>query len=180
MKTGALFLGAVLGAAIVGSGLTAAPAVPELRSRVAVILVDSQKFTDVKLNSWGDNAPELLGQIQKFLLETGERYVPAGRHLEIKVTDIDLAGEFEPWRGPQFDDIRIVKPLYPPRINLEFTLTDAKGAIVSAGKRELTDLAFQMRLSLPTNDQLSYEKDLLRDWFRSEFRPVKVAADSSR
>ena len=69
MKTGALFLGAVLGAAIIGSGLTAAPAVPEPRSRVAVILVDSQKFTDVKLNSWGDNAPELLGQIQKFLLE---------------------------------------------------------------------------------------------------------------
>ena len=41
-------------------------------------------------------------------------------NLDIKVTDIDLAGNFEPWHGPQSDQVRITNGLYPPRIAIEF------------------------------------------------------------
>ena len=41
--------------------------------------------------------------------------VPEGDKLTITFTDIDLAGDFEPWRGPQWDEVRIVKAIYPPR-----------------------------------------------------------------
>ena len=107
--------------------------------------------------------------------EMGERYVPAGMRLEIKVTDIDLAGDFEPWRGPQFGHVRITRDIYPPRICLEFRLTDGSGGSVSAGKRALRDIAYQQRLVRPLDDYLRYEKGILRDWFRSEFSNLKSA-----
>ena len=49
-----------------------------------------------------------------------EKYRAHQAEYEIRVTEVDLAGDFEPWRGPQFQDVRIVKDLYPPRVNLEF------------------------------------------------------------
>ena len=68
----------------------------------------------------------------------------------------------------------MVRAIYPPRIKLEFSLTDARGNVVSSGRRELTDLAFDLRMAWPADDYLRYEKDLLRDWFSAEFgRPQK-------
>lgn len=172
MKTKIIALAALFVAAGAGPMFAAAPAAATPASRVSITFVDPQKFTDLKRDSWSDYSPDLAQQLQTFMQTTGEHYVPAGLHLAIKVTDVDLAGAFEPWHGAQFDDVRFVRAIYPPRIQLEFTLTDRKGAVLSSGQRELTDLAFQMRTAWPTDDYLRYEKDLLRDWFSSEFGRV--------
>ncbi len=50
------------------------------------------------------------------------------------MTDLDLAGEFEPWRGPQFEHTRFMREAYPPRIDLEFTLKDARRRVVAGGQ----------------------------------------------
>ena len=76
-----------------------------------------------------------LDMIRDHLLEQAKYYVPDGHSLAVTFTDIDMAGDFEPWRGPRFDDIRIVKDIYPPRINLNFRLTDAEGNVVKEGRR---------------------------------------------
>jgi len=178
MKTTAFLLtvlvGGAAGVAFASGAKTEGP-----DSRVTVTYVDPEKFTDFSRNDWEHTSPDLQAELKKFLVATGERYVPAGMHLDIKVTDIDLAGAFEPWRGPQFDHVRVVKAIYPPRIALQFKLTNAQGKTVSAGDRALTDLTFQDRdaFLLPADDYLRYEKSLLTDWFSSEFKSVKVAGD---
>ena len=173
MKTKILILAALLVAAGAGRAFAAGSAAVKADSPVSVTFVDPQKFTDVKMDSWGGDSAGLLDQLQAFMRETGGRYLPSGMRLDVKVTDVDLAGEFEPWRGPNFDQVRIIRAIYMPRINLSFTLTDAKGKVVSSGERELTDQAFQWRMAWPPDDYLRYEKDLLRDWFRQEFRGLK-------
>jgi hypothetical protein len=173
MKTKVILVVALLGTAAAGRAFASAPAATPAESRVSVIPVDPQKFTDAKRSSWGDYSPELVAELQTFMQKTGENYVPAGMHLEIRITDIDLAGDFEPQRGPKFDDVRIVKSVYPPRIHLQFKLTDAKGNVVSSGDRRLTDLAFENRTAWPADDYLRYEKEIVRDWFRQEFRGLK-------
>ena len=169
MNTRALVLATLLGAAGAGSAGAAAPAAAPPESRVSVVFVEPQKFEDVQESSWGGNSPGLLDRLRKFMCTTGEAYVPADLRLEITVTDINLAGNFEPWRGPRFDDVRIVRSIYPPCIRLEFRLTDGKRTVVKEGKRELRDPAFQMRNPWPRDDYLRYEKEMLRDWFRTEF-----------
>jgi hypothetical protein len=172
MKTRGLILAALLGVAGAGSAFGRGPATTSPESRVSVVFVEPQTFTDVKVTRWGGNSANLLDELQQFMRATGEARVPAGLRLEIRVTDIRLAGNIEPGRGPRLDNVRIVRSIYPPCIKLEFRVTDGKGAVVKEGKRELTDAAFLMRDPWPTDDYLRYEKNLLRDWFRAEFRSL--------
>ena len=94
--------------------------------------------------------------------------------LNIRVTDIDLVGDFELFRGPQADQVRITKGLYPPHIVLEFEVMDSTATVVKSGKRDLTDIDYQLRSVYPTEDYLRYEKDILRDWLRAEFAVLKA------
>ena len=144
--------------------------------RVSVVFFEPAHFTDVR-----DSYPEgsdkgrdaTLAELKSHLEKTAVRYLAPGQKLTITVTDVDLAGDFEPWRGPQWDDVRIVKDIYPPSIELSFQLKDGEGNIVQSGKRTLRDLAFQMRLMIDTMDSLRYEKSMLDDWLSTEFRQAK-------
>jgi hypothetical protein len=115
----------------------------------------------------------ILAQIRDYLDTKANYYVPAGQKLTVTFTDIDLAGDFEPWRGSEGMDIRIVKEIYPPKMDLEFKLVGADGTVIKEGKRQLRDLTFMSNLSIHQNDALRYDKALLDDWLRSEFARVK-------
>jgi hypothetical protein len=170
MKTSRYFLVALLGLAPV----LALPPPAEQQKRVAHVDVqffEPTKFTDVKDSYTGDfERTTYLDSLRDHVLEQSKYYVPAGYHLTVTFNDIDMAGDFEPWRGPRFDDIRIVKDIYPPRINLAFRLTDAEGNVVKEGKRELRDLAFLMKINMSfRDDPVRHEKALIDDWLRAEF-----------
>ena len=145
------------------SGFThAMPAEPEPVSRIAVVFVKPENFTDARRADFKPNSDAILDAIAKFMQEMGDETIPRDMNLDIKVTDIDLAGNFEPWHGPQSDQVRITRGLYPPRIALEFRVIGPSGQLIQSGKRELTDPDYQR-----------YEKDLLHDWFREEFGKLK-------
>jgi hypothetical protein len=71
--------------------------------RVTVRMSRPEAFTDFKATCVGMDARTrgLLDDLTQFIRATGARYVPDGGTLEITLTDIDMAGEFETWRGPQ-------------------------------------------------------------------------------
>lgn len=169
MKT-KLSLLAFLSLAAAGMAVAAAPEKPA--SSIEVSFIDSEKFTDVKDNDMGsDRGREaVLEQLKEHLVTRGAKYLAKGQRLQIKVTDVDLAGDFEPWRGINFHDIRIVKDIYPPRVELEFKLIDADGKVVSEGKRQLRDLGYLTTMAMPTSDPLRYDKEMLNDWLRQEFK----------
>jgi hypothetical protein len=169
----------LLRVASVGLAGTIVAAMANVDTRIIVVFVQAQHFTDLTYSKDFHTSGALLDELHKFMREMGEIYMPAGMHLEIKVTDVDLAGDFEPWRSPQFDNVRILRGIYPPRISLEFRLTDGSGALVSAGKRVLYDIAYQQRVVRPSDDYLRYEKDILRDWFRNEFSVLKSVDSTS-
>ena len=170
-----LLLTILLSAVSVGAACTDLATASGPAAQIAVIFVEPQRFTDVRYSMAEPNSVALLSELHTFMCKTGERYVPAGMQLEITVTDIDLAGDFEPWRGPQFGHVRITRDIYRPHISLEFRLTDANGSVVSTGQRKISDIAYQTRLVRPPDDYLRYEKDILRDWFRNEFGDIKTS-----
>jgi hypothetical protein len=156
------------------SGSAASAPDDETVSRVSVSFVEPEKFTDSHSGELAPTSAGVLRELEKFLIETGGRYLPATTKLSIRVTDIDLAGDFELFRGPQADQVRITKGLYPPRIVLEFELLDSGAKVIKTGKRNLTDIDYQSRSVYPREDYLRYEKDLLRDWLRAEFAVLKA------
>ena len=77
------------------AGCAAAAPVDESVSRVSVAFIEPEKFTDAHRAELDPTSSGILRELEKFLIETGARYVPADMRLSIRVTNIDLAGDFE-------------------------------------------------------------------------------------
>ena len=157
--------------AVVAGLLTACSSVSTGGGGTAEVNFQSpEKFTDM-----ARGYPETRGADEGYLLDLKEyiernasNRLPAGYTLAVTITDVDMAGQFEPERGPQLTDVRMVRSIYPPRINLAYRLTDAAGTVRSQGDRQLRDSSFDMKLQ-PFNrdDPLKYEKGLMDDFIRN-------------
>jgi len=163
----------LLAALVAPASAGAVSAADQAESRVSVAFIEPQRFTDIKASAARSEkgSAAILDEIAQFLRQAGEAQLPAGFTLEIRVTDIDLAGEFEPVRGPQFERTRLMRDVYWPRFDLGFRLKDPDGRVVKEGPRTLRDLNYLTRLLRVSEDRLRYEKALLRDWLRREFAP---------
>jgi hypothetical protein len=158
------------GSALISPGLQAAPS----DSRTEVVFFEREKFTDARDSFSGTDKGRdgILEVLKNYLQERAQVYVPEGSKLSVTIKDVDLAGDFEPWRSAAHD-VRIVKDIYPPRISLAFRLTDANGEVVKQGTRDLRDLNF-MQTSIGTfNEPYRHEKALIDGWLRTEFERNK-------
>jgi hypothetical protein len=177
MKTQSILIVAALaGATSLLAAPPAAPATPPV-SPVEVVFVQPEKFTDVQESYMGSDKgrDSILATIKEYVQERAARYLAEGQKLTLSFTNIDLAGDFEPWRGPNFNDVRIIKDIYAPRMNFSYKLVDATGAVVKEGEEKLIDMAFQMSLSPVNNsDSLRYEKAMLDNWLRDKIQAPKA------
>jgi hypothetical protein len=174
MKTTRLLLTAALGLGAVSAlhAFDLAKGLP----KTEIVYFEPEKFTDVANRAFGDSDQErneTLSDLRTHFIKQANRLLAPGQQLKITFTDIDLAGEFEPWRGGALADVRIVKDIYPPTMKLAFQLKDADGNVLKQGDRTLRDMGFMMTLSIDRNDPLRFEKELFDNWVRDEFRGLK-------
>jgi hypothetical protein len=108
------------------------------------------------------------------LIKRATTLLPAGDRLEVSITDIKLAGGYEPWHGPQLRYVRFMKDVYPPRIDLDFKLTDSNGKVVREGSRKLRDLGYLQNgaARVGNTDPLRYDKALIDSWLRRELEDL--------
>ncbi len=158
---------------LLASGLLAAcastPPPRPTHVTVKVDWTDPAKFTDTRTDQCHSAvAPEeWLGQLARYAQARARNLLKSGQTLEVTITDIQRAGQCEPWRGPRMGQIRMLTTIYPPMIKLHFQLRNADGTILAQGDRTLTDLAYLDRgVPFENNDPLRYEKRLLDDWLR--------------
>ena len=166
---------ALLAALLAVAALAGAPAIAATTSatapaNVSVTYDHPEQFTETrKLRGL---APQLdnddyLKVLKTWLEKRAGKMLPPGERLDIVVTDIDRAGNFEPWRRGTLREVRIIKDVYPPRIDLRFRLLDANGKVIREGTRKLRDPGFMSdSINTSANDSLRYEKSLLDRWLR--------------
>lgn len=137
---------------------------------VDVRWTDPSAFTDIRYS--GNRIEAQRGnwveQLAEHLRTRAEKRLPAGQRLDVEITDIRRAGSYEPWRGPQLQDVRILRDIYPPRIALRFQLTDAGGVVLSEGQRTLSDPGYLMGSQVNDGDPLRHEKHLIDRWLQRE------------
>jgi hypothetical protein len=110
-----------------------------------------------------------LSALARHLAEKAAAVLPEDEKLEVRITDVKRAGGFEPWRGPQASNLRVVRDVYPPRIDLDFQRVAADGRVLQTGSRQLRDVTFLMRPPRYSGDPLRFEKVLVDDWVAKEF-----------
>src|SRR5262249_37518257 len=111
-----IFCQALLVAVLHGLGHTATFEQPEHVARTHVLCANPQKFTHQRRAEFKPNSEASVDATAKFMQEMEEETIPRDMNLDIRVTDVDLAGNFEPWRRRQSEQVRIPNQLYPPRV----------------------------------------------------------------
>lgn len=164
---------AFLAAAAIGIGSlsqpTAAAAAPP-DARVQVTFQNPQNFSEERefgmQDRWLHN--NYLETLKTYLIKRATSILEPGQRLQVTITDIKLAGAYEPWRGPQWGYVRMMRDMYPPRIDLDFVLTDGEGKVLRQGSRKLRNLGYlSSGLNMPGDtDSLRYDKALLDRWLR--------------
>ncbi|HEX4327229.1 MAG TPA: DUF3016 domain-containing protein [Burkholderiales bacterium] len=151
--------------------IAAAPAVHGVEApKVQVEYVHPENFADVGDGFRGGDAARsaYLEALNRHLQARAARVLGNGQSLKVSITEVDMAGEFEPWRIAGAD-VRIVRNIYPARIDLSFRLADAGGAVVKEGERRLRDTGFTDDVTRYSDDPLRYEKALIDAWVEREF-----------
>lgn len=149
-----------------------------LAAAATVEFVKPEGFTDVGRRHSFIDRDAALEAIRSHLVVQAAKTLPPGEVLAISITDVDLAGAFEA-RQRYSNEVRVVKEIYPPRIDLRFRLTRADGSVVKEGGRTLRDFGFLTGTAYPT-DNFRYEKAMLDEWLGREFGDVRRSADASR
>lgn len=151
-----------------GLAPTRAAAATDAASRVTVTYADPQNFSENRAFGTQDRytGTNYLDALRAHLIQRATRMLAPGERLEVTITDIKLAGAYEPWRGPRMSYVRIMKDVYPPRIDLTFKLFGADGSVLRQGSRTLRNLGYLQSglMTLGNTDPLRYDKALLDRW----------------
>ena len=139
---------------------------------VQVNFVQPEKFSDIRDNE-GFRQPDLLKGLKDHLITQAGKALP-GRDVRFDVTDVDLAGEVEPF-GRHGRWLRVMRSVTSPAITLTYEVREG-GKVVQHGEAKLRDMDYQNNFNTySAGDPLRYEKRMLDRWMQHEFG-VKVAA----
>lgn len=134
---------------------------------VTVRFVEPQSYTDAG-RRYSDSD---LAALERHLVSLGD-CLKSGDRVDLSILDVDLAGRKEWWRGPAYD-VRVMREITWPRIQLEYAWHDAAGKLVDQRRERVADMNYLWRSAYVRNDPdvLPYEKAMLRDWFEGRFCP---------
>jgi len=126
------------------------------------------KYTDVQAGEGSQQAfqKRVFSQLDKHFAKLAKK-LPADQQLNIKVTNLDLAGDVNFGNAQR---IRIVRDIFIPRMVLSYQLLDSSGKTLKKQQVKLQDLSFMNNISLKyQNDSLGYEKNMIDNWFKKTF-----------
>ena len=127
---------------------------------VEVQWLEPAQYSDAgRSNVDRERVTQILGQhIQKLA-----RLLPDGQLLKLQVTDLDLAGEIDPFR---WRDLRVLRGGADwPRMSLRYVLS-AEGRTLKSGEAQLQDMGYSFNRR---TEDLGYEKRMVELWVRAEF-----------
>lgn len=151
----------------VALGVALAAGVPVAPAEVSVSFVAPEHYRDI--GGYGDGERNIR-VLEHHLKQQGERCLGPGQSLELKVFDVDLAGREEWWHRGGYN-LRVMRDITWPRIDLAYVWHDAAGQVLGQGRETVSDMSYLGRSAFVRNDSeaLPYEKAMLRDWFGQHF-----------
>lgn len=142
----------------------------ETAGPVQVRWEDPAQFSEIRYshNRWESRRGNWVQRLAEHLRDRIGEALPPGETLDVVITDIDLAGDYEPV-GMERRDVRVVRDIYPPRMKLSFVRRGADGQVLDQGGRALSELGFLSLGSGSAQDPLRFEKRMIDGWVRREF-----------
>ncbi|MBP2149638.1 MULTISPECIES: DUF3016 domain-containing protein [Xanthobacter] len=143
--------------------LPAAPAA----AGISVRFVHPERYSDGDFRLPAERE-SIIASFASLFARLGARDLKPDQTLALEVLDIELAGEYEPWRRGGWGEVRILRDITPPRFKMRYTLRE-KGKVVFAATETVTDINYMMNPSARNAGRFPFETAMLEDWFRRRF-----------
>lgn len=143
-------------------------------NRVDTEFVDAAHYTVVGPYAYRpDRGP--LPAIERHLQNLAAHCLAEGERLQIRFLDIDLAGRLEWWRGPAYQDLRVMRGVTWPHMRLSYRWLDGAGQLRQEDEVRLSDMNYLRHSHYLTvsDEPYGYDKAMLTRWFRQQFCPTK-------
>jgi hypothetical protein len=148
----------------------------ELQSNVSIKWIEPKKFRDVRHPTMSGKRyrDSVLLELETFFTLLGEG-LPEGHNLNLRVTDLDLAGTVQSpamaglrnFSNGGIEYYRIVRDIDIPRMTFSYELVDHQGKVLQQDDVDLKDMSFLSRAgSVNKNTSLRYEKEMISRWFK--------------
>lgn len=132
---------------------------------------DPDNYTDIREgNDLRDSFRAQLFQDFESIFADMARQLPDGYQFEVTVTDVDLAGQVNGMHGASWQNIRIVKAIYWPRMSFSYTLKNGAQELLLSGQEEIKDLGFMSGVGSSGKTRFVYEERMLKNWFKKQQR----------
>jgi len=133
-------------------------------------LISPSGFKDFSYRDEGvdETARIFDDQFQAWFVPAASKVLPAGQRLHLRILDIDMAGDIQPWRNNRYEPLRYIEFGHPPRMTLEYQIIDPAGGVLAEGREELVDASFDIRPPTIRQDEpFAYEFVMLERWLKS-------------
>ena len=127
-------------------------------AQIEIKLMEPESFRDFSLSGMRAHHTGLVfeGEVVRDLDRLVARTIGEGNRLVLEFTDIDMAGEIQPWRSSENRNIRYMESHYPPRLNFNFQVLDGSGAILAQGSEELRSSTYLGRVRMGAADAFRF------------------------
>ncbi len=134
---------------------------------VSVAFENPEKFSDVSYSDFPNEGDRnyILRDIAEYMIEELEDKVGDDKIVNVVVKNVDLAGDFEPWRRVM-PDARRIRPTYPARLSLDYQVFDLEGNLIEDGSEKMTLMDNVVSFNL-RNEEHPYVKELINRWVGS-------------
>ena len=129
---------------------------------ISVRWVEPERYADA---GRGIDRERTLEVLERHLVSLSDQ-LPAGQRLALEVTDVQLAGELEPF-GRVYPEVRVMRGRADwPVVELRYTLSDGERTLAQ-GQARVSDPNYLFSgLSTVRSESLGYEKRMLERWVR--------------
>ncbi|MBT1450357.1 DUF3016 domain-containing protein [Glaciecola sp. XM2] len=144
------------------------------QTKLKIEFIEPKKYTDIRPSNQSRSrfTKQVTRDFEAYFSELAEQ-LPDGQSLNIKVTDIDLAGDTLSARFPitsLLSEVRVIEDIFFPSMDFEYELKNANGDVVQSDIVELKDMNFMNRSGrIQGRDAFPYEKHMIDRWFSETF-----------
>ncbi|MBL9139932.1 MAG: DUF3016 domain-containing protein [Verrucomicrobiales bacterium] len=130
----------------------------------SVEFVHPEKYVDIRGSgsyAYQDIAPK-LSELQRFIENEAARQLPADRHLNLRITNIDEPGNVRPGGRA----VRVARTTEPAYVDVEYSLKSGE-SIVRAGTATLSSSSSPSGIPTTSSSRMPQVEDAFRSWLRT-------------
>lgn len=138
---------------------------------IQVRFMHPDTFTDSQLKAnFAGPDPVVLQTITNHLQGLARQCLQELQTLDVRIHDIDLAGQVEWWHRAGHRDLRIMREVTWPRMDLSYVLRGEHGGL-SEAREKINDMNYlsNSHMARIATVPLPYERAMLTRWFETRF-----------